>query len=403
MDLILDTVCIYSVHRYGHLAGTLRCCRFILSIVYANTSRRKALKPSLEIDFRIFNRTVSTIVDDDSLEKFFETIPGFFKSEQDRGLERDFPETLFETFWDAMDGFIGRTSSSNSIMKSVKSRRAKICKDIMKIIPCPESFNLHSYFGQELATIEWMRAMKRWFPNRSPNVSCAAQTMVAKNIARISEDSDVQIWGPLASEVYDFPDFPKVAISRNDAMLALLIHLCRQCKDPNKWRPVEVFTQFDIRDTSPGLQHDFCTLWNELLQEATPYGTSIHILRSIRHLHYDLHEATIPALPSIDSDDLLQPSSYASCNIASYRPDSTTSAPVLPPVPSSVRAPVSAQRGDIPTFSPHNSTSGGSTALPPRVITITEHPSSSTPMADASPPGGAKAAMQQDFLAPSST
>ena len=277
---------------------------------------RKALKPSLEIDLRIFGRTISTIADDDSLEKFFETIPGFFKSE-DRSIEEDFPEDLFEAFWDTLDGFMGRTSSSNSITESAKSRRVNICKDIMKVIPCSESFSLRSYFDQEPATIEWMRATKRWFSNRSRKVSYAARAMFAKNIARISQYKDLQVWVPLASEAYGFPDLLEITISRNDAMLTFLIHLCRQVKDPDELGPVETFTRFDICHTSPGRQHDFCALWNELIQEATPFGTSIHILRIIRHLYYNLHETTVPTHSSID---LSRPLSYPSCNIANHRP-----------------------------------------------------------------------------------
>ena len=284
---------------------------------------RKALEPSLEIDLQIFGRTISTIIDDDSLAKFFETIPGFFKSEQDRGLEEYFPGDLFEAFWGTLDGFMGRTLSSNSVTKSVKYRRASICKDIMKIIPCSESFNLRTYFDQEPATVEWVRATKRWFPNRSHNVSNAARAMFAKNIARISKDYDLQVWVPLASEAYGFPDLPKVAFSRNGAMLALLIHLCRQVKDSDELGPVETFTEFDICDTLPGLQHDFCTLWNELILKARPIDTSNRILSLLHHRYMDLHRGnrgTDFRLSVIGSDILLPLSSYPSCNIASHRP-----------------------------------------------------------------------------------
>ena len=82
-----------------------------------------ASEQSSEIDVRILGWTISALGDDDSLEKFFEAIPGLFNSKLVKDLERDFPETLLETFWNALDGFMGRTLSSNSVTESVKSRR----------------------------------------------------------------------------------------------------------------------------------------------------------------------------------------------------------------------------------------------------------------------------------------
>jgi hypothetical protein len=95
-----------------------------------------ALEQSSEIDGRILGWTISALGDDDSLEKFFEAIPGFFNSKLVKNLERDFPVSHFYTFWDALDGFMGRTLSSNSVAESVKYRRVIICRDIMSIIPC---------------------------------------------------------------------------------------------------------------------------------------------------------------------------------------------------------------------------------------------------------------------------
>ena len=299
---------------------------------------RNAKEPSLESDLQIFGRTINTIVNDDSLEKFFETIPGFFKSRQDSGLEKGFPEGLFKAFWDMLDEFMGRTSSSNSVTESAKSHRVNICKDIMKLLPCPENFILRSYFDQVPATFEWMWAIERWFPNRSRKVSYAAQAVFAKNIAKISKDKDLQVWGPLASEAYGFP-LSKVAINRNDAILALLTHVCRQVNDPDELGLVKAFTEFDIRDTLPGLQNQFCSLWNKLLEEATPHGTSTHILRLIRHLYMDLHQGTDSALSAIDSNHRLWPS-YRSCNVASHFPSFTPVIAVFVPSSDSLTAPI---------------------------------------------------------------
>ncbi len=100
-------------------------------------AEERASEWSSEIDARILDWTLSALGDDDSLEDFFEAVPGFFKSTLVVCLERRFPETRLIKLWDAVDGFIGRTSSSNSVTESVKSRRVDICRDIMNMIPVP--------------------------------------------------------------------------------------------------------------------------------------------------------------------------------------------------------------------------------------------------------------------------
>jgi hypothetical protein len=102
---------------------------------------------SSEIDMRTFDWTMGVLGEDESLEKFFEAIPGLFNSKL-MSLERDIPRKLFKMFWDGLKGFMDRTSSSNSVTESVKSRRAVICRDIMSIMPCPSCVydNLCSHF-----------------------------------------------------------------------------------------------------------------------------------------------------------------------------------------------------------------------------------------------------------------
>ena len=48
-------------------------------------------KQSSEIDGRILGWTISALGDDDSLEKFFEAMPGFFDSEMVKDLRRHLP------------------------------------------------------------------------------------------------------------------------------------------------------------------------------------------------------------------------------------------------------------------------------------------------------------------------
>ena len=96
---------------------------------------------------------------------------------------------------------------------------------------------------------------------------------------------------------------------------------------------MEELSKLDIRNTHPKVQHDFCSLWNEIVQEARNRGShtfSVFILKRIRHLYHDLHQGTDAALPVFSASNpeyrnvlLHQPSWYPFCNIAGHQPHST--------------------------------------------------------------------------------
>ena len=326
-----------------------------------------ASERSTEIDVQILGWTINDALgDDDSLEKIFEAIPGFFNSNLVKDLERDFPLSQLETLWGALDGFMGRTLSSNSVTESVKSRRDVLCRDIMSMIPCPRYYmgdNLRSYYYQAPVSIERLQAMGRWITHSSHDVSVTARHRVIENLPRIRERDNR--WIALASDVYGLParDIEhNVAMGGDSVFLAILIHLSRRAIHFHReglCRFVGALTQFDIRHTLPGLQHDFCTFWNELVQEAKNrgYGSNpVYILHLIRRLYITLHQGTdaTPTAFSASTDTfdaiLFQPSSYPLCDIASHRPGLIVHVPLL------------IQPAHSPNTSSHHSTSGGNTA-----------------------------------------
>jgi hypothetical protein len=295
-----------------------------------------AQEQSSEIDVRILGWTISVLGDDDSLEKFFEAIPGWFNSKLVKHLQRDFPATLLKTFWIALDGFLGRTLSSNSVTESVKSRRIIICRDIMSVIPCLNIYlhdNLYSHFDQAPISIEGLQAMARWFAHLSGDVSEAARIRAAKSLARMQERDGR--WIALASDVYGLPKRDlqlHVDLGGDNVLLATLIHVSRRAIHSRELSLVGALTQFGIHRTLPGLQHDFCALWNEMVQEAKNREHDIvpvQILRSICHVYIALHQNTyaswiaFSAFISNFPPIRWEPSSYPLCNIASHRPEST--------------------------------------------------------------------------------
>ena len=123
----------------------------------------------------------------------------------------------------------------------------------------------------------------------------------------------------------------------NDLSLAILIHVVRQQYSINQTRywleeefskVLEAASKFDVLDTSPDLQHEFCALWNEVTREAA-YLSSKYLLRTIRNVYLTLHQHTncAPTAFSASTSDedyiLEQPSTYPLCNIPGHHPNST--------------------------------------------------------------------------------
>ena len=91
---------------------------------------------------------------------------------------------------------------------------------------------------------------------------------------------------------------------------------------------VERLAKFDICNTLPELQHEFCAMWNQVVREVQSGDADVNtvcILIGIRHHYIALHRGT-GAAPTAFSEDtpwydniLWQLSSYPQCNLPSHR------------------------------------------------------------------------------------
>ena len=340
----------YSLRRYGKWRNRMdrRLNRLkSVSVRVEKKADESAEDQSSEIDLRILDWTISALGDDDSLEKFFEAIPGFFSSKLVKDLERDFPVSLLKTFWGALDGFIDRNSSSNSVTESVKSRRDIICVDIMSTIPCPDYdicadimstrpnqpyHSRRSYFHlyEAPVSIERLQAMARWFTHSSSGISDFARNYVVWHLPRFKLEERDDRWIMLARTVYgveaDMRDMRDMG--RDNMLLDTVIKVSREADSfYHNFLMLEfvgALTEFDPRHTLPRLQLDFCTLWNKLVEEANRWHGYIGshqnlIVLELSQLHLTLHLASA-SRPYIDFP-------YPLCDIARHRLDLTTHVP----------------------------------------------------------------------------
>jgi hypothetical protein len=266
------------------------------------------------IDSRILDWTITTLGDDESLKKFFEAIPGFINSKLVKRLEGNLPEKLFKKYMDVLDGFLDRTRSSNSVGDSEKLHRLEIATNAMSLI-------------------------------RFIDRDAMPQHTTTRILLRLRERDDR--WITLAARAFglteqDLREY--IALGDDSLLLAIFIHVTRRCLRPDPFDYSDVLgelSKFDIRNTLPGLQHDFCTLWNEIFQETRKEESyaipAFFILSYIRHHYTALHQGT-DAAPTAFSASTYKygyipflPLSYPMCNLASHRPDSIAQIPVPNP------------------------------------------------------------------------
>jgi hypothetical protein len=336
-----------------------------------------ALKSSSEIDTLILERILLTLDEDSSLETFFDAIPGFCNSKL---CFLPLSSSVQTKLRQVLDGFLDRTFSSNLVSESVRASRLITCLNAayaaFPTYGVSEILDniIKGYWDEALQSVEMGHALRVWRHRRDHDLN--VQQIVACIIARARQRDDR--WTMLVKEEFGVPDdLVRDGVAHGDSVLLfILIYISRQANRASLWTPVVLssLSKFDVRNTLPALQRDFCTLWNEISQEernqvnqgssstlsSILVSTPVKILRDIRHIYIALHQGTdaVPTAFSASTDSfdsiLEHPSSYPLCDIASHHPDSTTHVPIaisaaVPPI----------QLGDSLDASPHQSTFGG--------------------------------------------
>ena len=296
-----------------------------------------ASKRLSEIDTRIFDWTVTTLGDDISLEKFFEAIPGLLKSKLVQNFRGHLSGERLDRLSEVAHEFLGRTWSSNSIGDAEKARRFDIVMDAMGLIPAFDISSifhniLFKYWDEVPQSIEMGRTVARWCTGNGQKIDVYAQSIIGGILGSVRERDDS--WVTLAARVpgsadYDLRD--DIANGGDSVLLAILIHVTRRYInfDDVDSGALRTLCNLDIRKTLPRLQHDFCTLWNEVAREArTRFSTEpIVVLKLLHRLYITLHPDAEASLADF-SDPLFNPSPfrpsepYPHCDNASHHSDS---------------------------------------------------------------------------------
>ena len=241
-----------------------------------------------------------------------------------------------------------RTLSSNSVSGSDKTRRLALYFDAANELRS----DCLDYLCRGLVWVNWRRADSVEIGNflRSLDKSSKGRLtpfisgIIARIVAHVREGDDS--WTTLARDHLGVrEDVLRNYLAQGDSLsLANWIEFTRHA-DRSKLFALVVVTrlpEFDICNTLPELQHDFCALWNEVVQEAQSGDADswpVRILRTIRHHYIALHRGT-DAAPTAFSEDtryddniLQQPSSYPLCNLPSHRSNDPHDLPVAEATP----------------------------------------------------------------------
>jgi uncharacterized protein DUF6535 len=317
----------------------------ILSMGTEKNAEEVAFEPPAAIDGRILQSTIDAMDDDDDkLEQFFELIPGFFSSKLVDDPRRILDGSPLRTFVGCLSGFLDRTLSSSSVAESVKTRRFVTCfnaADATSTGIDREFF--HGVFSGRwdgvLQSVEMGHYLRSRANNHDRETDLYTQGINAGIIASVRDRDDR--WSALATEqlCVSRSVLQDYAAHGDSVLLANLNHITRKILRTFEGdhyaayissRILRSISRFNIQHTLPVLQHDFCAVWNDVVEEARKSGsdsTPIYILRYIRHLYIALHQGT-DASPTLfssstaDHDDILfHDSSYPLCNIAGHDPD----------------------------------------------------------------------------------
>ena len=316
-----------------NLSGVARMHYIDLSLRYEEgfiEGRTKSVEKvasnlSPEIDTEVLERMLLVLDNDHALGEFFDAIPGFCDSSMvHKPLDLRITTRLQQT----LDAFLDRTFSSHLVPEPARNGRLITCLNaaysalgragVSQILG--NFFNGHR--DEALKSVEIGHSLVRWGQSSDDLIGPNIRRIVACIIAR-SKDRDDR-WAKLVKEAFDIPygDVGGYIAHGDSVLLAILNHVTRKAlrTDRSEQGVLKSLSQFDIHDTATELRHEFCTLWNEIVEkprneanEEEARITVAQILTEIHHLFADLHQGTDSApirFPApISGDDNISKSS----------------------------------------------------------------------------------------------
>ena len=331
------------------------------------TPEEAVLKSSSEIDIRAFTWTFDCLDEDHELDRFFSGLPGFHNPRVLKEPLRDLDDWQKLRLLEAAIRLLDRTLSSNVLSDRVRRQRADICTTAIDLVVTPDVFPKivrklasEDQYGPAHST-EIVEFVRRWDNRKGEDTedTTLVQAMFSIVVTRVQRHDDS--WFNLASNELGIPEtvLREYAGRGDNLPFAILVYVTRQQFTHirnHSWPSkaisdvLRAASKFNVQDTSPELQHEFCALWNEIVQDARKGMSYIpeYVLGPIRNLYIVLHRGTNSAptrFSSTTADDdalLVDYNAYPVCNVSGHIHNDSTSTALARTVSHDDAAPSSA-------------------------------------------------------------
>ena len=346
----------FSYHHYLDLENSYRKS---LEQGMQKTAEETALNSSSEIDTRAFMWTFDCLDEDHELESFFSGLPGFRSSIVVKDPLPRLTEEEILKLYGTLRGLLDRTFSSDLLPGTIKHRRALICAKAVDPEhtpfdrtfgePTPTAFRildviLSKYQHSGPVATGIAKVLRGWGYNMDKDKIVYARMTICKILATSQPHDDS--WYNFVSDELRLPETSlRDSASHGDSLsLVILIHVVRQLfshfrklsrlQKDNFSFVLANASHFDAKDTSSELQHKFCALWNQIVnevQDGNDRRMAELILGRIRNIFLALHQDTdsAPTQFSASTGDwdviLEEPSSYPLCKVSDHSSDSRPS------------------------------------------------------------------------------
>lgn len=322
-----------SIFQWYHTRYAKSHLRWPSAQAMQKSAARFALQLSSDIDYRALLWMFRTLSDDDEFEEFFDALPSLCKSEALVDPQGAFIKRNEKILSHALVGMMDRTLLSDLVSEEVKERRIIICTKAIDAtsLLSPWWTLRRVLFGDWHGfsrSVHFGLFVQGWKSISEPVTAYYAQYVVAVTLAgaQVRDDN----WFQLASGqlnksknlLWGYDAYHGDSILLINAIFIILRTVQTFSGSEGHHRidiaeasrkTLELICRFDIQNTLPEHQNQFCNLWNQLVDAAQnnthPHVTSLckMILKSIRRLYIALHEDTPSSptafSPSTDDED----------------------------------------------------------------------------------------------------
>lgn len=319
-----------------------------LTWVYALKEIEKVAETSSStLDSWAISSLLSSLNREKEMEQFLVGFPSFYISSRVENPTEVLRDSNTNRLPKAIVAFLDHSLSSGLVSDAARQRRIDIS---LKAIQA-DSYLLQRTFYHALGFIEsalftcidFVLLADQLTNDEDPDVRFLARCIIAVAINRLGDQhtDERERWAGIVQRGLNWSEstFAEYREQSDSMRLRNLVQLARElnathvdCNDPST-RTILGYTlsatrQLKAESTAPGLQNEFCDLWNSLLtsmndrrQPPVVRSNAMFIVSSIRPIYFSLHQGTdFKYFPFTDDlDPVLQKTSYPLCTVSSHR------------------------------------------------------------------------------------